>query len=53
MGTITTTDATEIFFKAWGSPGAGGLFPRLGVQRRYVGYPDAVPPGEGLPRDCT
>jgi non-heme chloroperoxidase len=50
MGTITSTDGTEIFYKDWGSGPADRLQSRLAAFSRRPGHPNAVLPTPRLPR---
>jgi hypothetical protein len=50
MGTITSTDGTEIFYKDWGSGPTDRLQSRLAAFSRRPGHPNAVLPTPRLPR---
>ena len=52
MGTVTTKDGVEIFFKDWGPKDAQPIVFHHGwpLSRGRLGQPDAVLPGQRLSR---
>ena len=52
MGTITTKDGTEIFYKDWGDKDAQPIVFHHGwpLSARRLGHADAVLPAQGVSR---